>query len=88
MNKYDTIKRFIRFLKEKNVFYTFRRNYDKNFACVLTDVGTTTCREYLNCVNPYDFIGYAFDWLSTDEGHAFWNNLDDKWRNIVKFECS
>lgn len=87
MSKDDTIKRFIRFLKEKDVFYAFRRNYDKNFACGHTDGGTATCREYLNGENPYDFIGYAFHWQSTDEGHDFWNNLDMKWRNIVSFEC-
>ena len=83
MSKDDKIKRFIRFLKEKNVFYAFRRNYDKNFACVPICGGTATCREYLNCVHHCDFIGYAFNWQSTDEGHDFWNNLDRKWRNIV-----
>ena len=32
--------------------------------------------------NPYVYID-AFLWSDTEEGHAYWNNLDNLWLDIV-----
>ena len=80
----NSIKRFIRLLKEKDAFYAFRRNFDAIFYCRAQP--ELTCRQYLNKVPTYDYITYAFHWMDSIEGYNFWNNIDKEWREIVKRE--
>lgn len=80
-----SIRRFTRFLKEKNAFYAFRRDYDVYFY--FRAQPHITCRQYLNRVPIYDYITYAFHWMDAPEGYDFWNNIDKEWRNIVSIEC-
>lgn len=82
--KEKVVKIFIRFLKEKGAFYAFRRNYDV-FFCFKTK-HDITCRQYLDKMDTYNYITYAFHWMDMPEGYVFWNNIDKDWRNIVKAE--
>ena len=79
-----SIRRFIRFLKENNVFYAFRSNYDVYFC--FKSQPDITCRQYLDKLENYNFITYAFHWADSNEGHDFWSKLDTKWRSIIRLE--
>ena len=83
-NLKKSIRRFTRFLKENNVFYAFRSNYDVYFK--FESQPDLTCRQYLDKLKNYNFIAYAFHWEDSKEGHDFWDKLDTKWRNIVRCE--
>lgn len=65
MNKEDT-KKFVTFLKKHNCYLSYRKN----------------CRDffYLTTTNADNVISCAFTWMGTKEGHAFWSELDKKWR--------
>ena len=80
-----SIRRFTRFLKEKNAFYAFRRNFDTYFYCCSQP--PVTCRQYLDKTPDYNYITHAFHWMDMPEGYDFWNNIDKDWRNIVSVEC-
>lgn len=84
MDKEKVVKIFIRFLKEKNAFYAFRRNFDTYFC--FPSQPHLTCRQYLDKVQKYDYITYAFHWMDMPEGYDFWKNMDKDWRNIVMVE--
>jgi hypothetical protein len=85
MERKKVVKIFIRFLKEKNAFYAFRRNFDTYFYC--SSQPPITCRQYLDKVPNYNYITDAFHWMDSIEGYDFWNNIDECWRKIVSVEC-
>ena len=65
------IKAFIRFLKENNVFNTFKINLNQNsfyYDYVM----------YLNTKRAVLFLIDAFDWSLSPE--IDWSKLDDKWQ--------
>jgi hypothetical protein len=83
----NSIKRFIRLLKEKDAFYAFRRNYDVFFYSKNSFAQPDkTCRQYLDNVPAWNFIVYAFHWIDSVEGYGFWNDLNIEWRNIIRVE--
>ena len=84
MEKEKIVKIFTRFLKEKDAFYAFRRNFDPYFYW--RSQPPVTCRQYLDKVLKYDYITYAFHWVDSIEGYEFWNNIDKDWRKIVRVE--
>ena len=40
-------------------------------------------RDYIR-IQICELINYAFTWEETKEGHAFWSNLDNKWKHYLK----
>jgi hypothetical protein len=84
MERKKVVKIFTRFLKEKNAFYAFRRNFDTYFYC--PSQPPVTCRQYLDKVPNSNYIQYAFHWMDMPEGYDFWNNIDKDWRKIVRAE--
>ena len=57
------------FLVEHNCSHEFVENFDKEFDT-----------EWALAVSAA--IIKAFNWESTEQGHYFWDKLDNKWREI------
>lgn len=70
--------KFIKFLKEENVYYRFRSYFT-------FDTLNDNLELYLNETNPEDYVT-IFDWNDTDEGWDFWNALNYKWKKLMNEE--
>lgn len=71
MKKY-TFQKFIRFIKENNVYDKYKNNVI-NDKCLISELKKFRMESY---------ISGAFDWLSSKEGIDFWVNMNDKWLNF------
>lgn len=65
----DKLEKFFSFLKENKVYYRFLKivNFDTKYII-------EALNEFPLCI-----ISNAFTWESTEEGHDFWHDLDNKW---------
>jgi len=82
-------KKFLRFLKENNVYHSFFDNFRKQSEWRSKWLNNTlknynlkyykTFDAYLSLINTNDLFRFAFDWSITDSGHMFWRVLNDKW---------
>lgn len=86
MNKEITLLHlFYRFLKLNNVFNSFKYN--------VTLKSKESYRYKINYIKNElsdSLISNAFTWANTKEGHEFWENIDDKWCDIISkynLEC-
>ena len=78
------IKKFKRFLKEQNIYHTFRQNYDNEFGFRGLKY---TCVQYMSAIFlPENVFVYAFSWDDSKEGGEFWQNINTRWRLIVADE--
>ena len=78
------IKKFKRFLKEQNIYYAFRYNYDNEFGFRGLNY---TCVQYMSAIClPENVFVYAFSWENSKEGATFWQTMDSRWRLIVADE--
>lgn len=64
-------ERFIKFLKDNNIYYRFR-------SYLTFDTLNDDLDDYLSKVDPEEYLT-SFDWNDTDEGWNFWNLLSYKW---------
>ena len=72
------IKQFYRFLKEHNIYKSYRINFDKDFSCC------NSLREFLRVSPDDEMIFEAFCWQRTTEGTNFWADICDKWDEYVE----
>ena len=66
-------EKFIEFLKTHKAHSRYVRNA-KNSNLTL-DIITKTSKD-----TPQGWIARAFTWIKTPEGHDYWRNLDNYWR--------
>lgn len=77
---------FIRFLKKEHSLGRYMKNLNSNNGYDLrmwyyenSDVSHFLIKDiYVN--KGYNLINRAFRWDETEEGHAFWQGLNDKWK--------
>ena len=69
------INRLTKFLKDNNAY--------EGFTDALRDQRHYTLEEYMSSLpRREDLLLYdSFMWQKTKEGYAYWQNLNDKWRN-------
>lgn len=73
-------EKFIQFLKDNNAYDAFVKN-------CLSDHGTTIDRIIKNWTNdPEKWIFAAFYWINTEEGHDYWNRIEQAWEIILNKE--
>lgn len=68
---------FANFLKANGAYWSFMRNYSKIHS--FSDI------DFFKSLHPERYFAIAFCWRSAPEGHAYWAQLDCKWRLIVSF---
>lgn len=89
MNNITDIKKFIRFLKANNIYceyitcatnpsYTFDKHYGdtkQQYDCL---------KDFLLNARKSYFIGNAFSWKKTPQGHEFWLQMSHLWMKYLK----
>lgn len=72
------MEKFIKFLEENNAWDKFEKAFtkaDRNPEEYVEDVKRLRLR---------NAISGAFAWTETDEGHKYWRDLSDKWKEKSK----
>lgn len=77
---------FIRFLKKEHLLGRYMKNLNSDNGYNLrmwyyenSDVSYFLLKDiYVN--NGYNLLNRAFKWDGTEEGYAFWQDLNDKWK--------
>ena len=77
---------FIRFLKKEHLLERYMKNLNSDNGYNLrmwyyenSDVSYFLLKDiYVN--NGYNLLNRAFKWDGTEEGYAFWQDLNDKWK--------
>ena len=73
----DEVRKFIRFLKEHDVYNSY-----KSYAFSWVDK-VNICNS-LNEIDPGTYISSSFCWCETVEGHNFWQGIHKKWLNCCR----
>ena len=85
MNNTNILKIFIKFLKSNNAHNKFLYNLQIQIYYRCDDYKKP---DYYvkNMIHqkPQMIINYAFGWSDTEEKHAFWYRLHNKWLNICE----
>lgn len=72
-----------RFLEEYKILIPFENNVRRLTSKTLEDVLSTNSG---NSWEPDTFIGHAFTWGGTNEGHDFWHDIAKKYMNRLNVE--
>ena len=64
---------FIRFLKERKLYYKFFKELTKTSKDII---------EFFNSTKESDFISGAFSWYWTDDGDKFWAAQYWQWKKV------
>ena len=80
--------RFIRFLKELNIYSQFikninhtRENADEiGLGFCIIGIENATISSYLDYIRTMDAISSAFTWSNTTEGDLYWRTIGGFWR--------
>lgn len=69
--------KFIKFLEDNNAW----ENFERNFIEQARDVKEykRDCKTLKN-----SHLSYAFTWSKTREGHEYWSEIDQKWKEENK----
>lgn len=83
---------FIRFLKENNLYASFKTNFKSNNLSYLKDWHESEYNDilsgkgnYFEVINPKNYIQYAFTWNRSKEGDVFWVAKDNEWRKVLSY---
>ena len=64
---------FIKFLKDNDAYDNFMAEVDKD----------KDAKERMVIGNPKYYITNAFVWAHAEQGKDYWEQLDDKWTEII-----
>ena len=67
--------KFIDFLIENDIFDEYVTNTETYWDGIFKDAD-----EFMDKQKPDVFIGAAFSWDITPEGHRYWEAINTKWR--------
>jgi len=74
---------FQRFLIEHKVYRAFINNVESIDNLFAKDYGIVSLKYLLSHIRPESWIGYAFKWQNTKQGHRFWEDLHYEWMQEV-----
>lgn len=77
-NTINNNKMLLNFLKEKKIYGRYIKNVTKNIICHPYLVSSIL----YNISNNYSPINHGFTWGTTSEGHDFWYNYDNTYKEI------
>ena len=78
--KLTHLERFIKFLNEEMVYQRFR--YNRLSAAKFKIPESMRLKNFL-----FDeFLSGSFVWHETSEGHEFWNDISEKWDEVLRIE--
>lgn len=71
------MEKFIKFLEDNNAWENFERNFIEQEKDV--EEYKRDCKTLEN-----SHLSYAFTWSKTREGHEYWSEIDQKWKEENK----
>jgi len=83
IKKGDYKREFKQFLYQERAAGLFLKNILSSENTWKEDYGFQTLKEYLNKMNPHDYVSSAFDWDEVNESFDYWARLSDKWCNCI-----
>ena len=85
------VAKFLSFLKENNALRGYQiavRKQKLNYFNTIENkinIFSIEPLKRLFCKEHYSgLVDKSFTWAKTEEGHAYWEKLDRKWRRIIK----
>ena len=89
MDKQLIISKFVRFLKNNNVYQHYvacvtspKCNFESNI--IIAKQAYNSLEAFFVNTNPQCFIVHAFSWRKAPQGHNFWSQIDIEWLNYLK----
>ena len=79
MAEIEKLRKFVHFLKEKNAYEAFIKNFEEYRK-------TQMFLRYIEKTRQNNFINEAFGWRVTPQGSNYWNKLDLSWIDYLKCE--
>lgn len=86
----EMVAQFLSFLKENNALRGYQRAVRKHkwpyIKTIENNINPFTIEPIRVLFNPIQYcelINMAFQWSSTPEGYAYWEELDHKWREMI-----
>ena len=70
MKRKDLIKKFKEFLNTRGVWEKFEKEYVSNNLAM---------HEFFLEIPPEGWIDSALDWVNSEDGLHFWNDIDSEW---------
>ena len=84
------VAEFLLFLKKNNALNGYQRAvrkhkwpYIKTIENNINPFTIEPIRVLFNPIRYCELINLAFYWRATPEGHAYWEELDKKWRKMI-----
>lgn len=79
--RYQALRHFFRFLKERNAFEKY---YTNSIKSRFKDDKGYTLRDAMDCIPAIDnFISSAFRWDQTQEGYGYWDKICHDWISYI-----
>ena len=84
--KEDIVKSFFNNFKYTNCRDEYLNKSYNNPIDYINDFSIEKIKDTKNnkILGIENFFSYAFYWCETKEGHSYWADIDEKWKNICK----
>lgn len=85
-DKKEDFYAFILFLKEKQILAQYKSNlivYGCAGRLLSSNPSPISLKQFIARTSPINWIFFAFNWVYTEEGGDFWNQIDLEWRKII-----
>ena len=95
----DLVKKFTRFLKERNTYTSFINEFKEGKDIrlywannevngktgIFKELPNGTFISYCReLAKPFEVLNFAFKWSETEKGYDFWNNLSSDWKEEME----
>jgi len=77
---------FVKFLKNEQIYDIFIENFynEKIMTFFRLKNKNKSLENYIENVDIYKLMTYAFNWRYSPQDYGFWNNIDNRWMKYVK----
>ena len=82
--KKEQIFVFKKFLVNNHVYNNFINCLETSGNDFKEIYSFNSSKDFLENFPAEQFIGYAFNWSRTKNGHCFWEKLDDMWKHHLR----
>lgn len=73
-------------LSNEDIFFILLKKFnvvDEYLEALALNDDYAYSEEFFESTSIEDWFDYAFTWDETEQGHRFWDNMNDRWQNII-----